>query len=157
MIAITIVFHFSNQHLPDVCHICFYLSILKTISLSSLCIHPLAHSPAMTHSFTCSFIPQTFSEKLLYARNWFSPWDYKRVSNRPDLCPHSVNDLARGSANRGLWAKSDPSPGFIDKVLLGYSHVHALVDCLWLLSMVGRVVGTESVWTQSKPYTSKVC
>lgn len=125
MFAATIIFHLPNPHLPDVCGICFHRSILKAISLPRP-LHPSTSLCPGHDSFIYLFIPQMFREKLLYSRNWFRPWDYKRGPNRPDLCPHAINDLVQGSAHCGLWATSDPSPGFIGKVVLGYSHFRAL-------------------------------
>lgn len=115
----------------------------KPFPCPGLCIHPLPCAPAMTHSFTYLFIPQMFREKLPYSRNWFRPWDYKRGQNRPDLCPHAINDLVQGSAHCGLWATSDPSPGFVGKVVLGYSRSRAL----WIVCGCFRQLA--GLWRQS--------
>lgn len=39
----------------------------------------------------------------------------------------------QGLANSDIWAKSDPSPDFVNKVLLKDSHAHSYTYFLWLL------------------------
>lgn len=50
-----------------------------------------------------------------------------------DLKEYAFNYINQESENHGLGAKSGPLPVFINKVLLEHTHIHLLMNHLWLL------------------------